>query len=370
MNTFIFCLKIVTFSLLIWIFQCFFNCNSSKLMFNQNIKEEIFGLKYKRALGETSELKNENLFDDIKFIDEDPDTDEALTREQEKVPKIETTIQSRHDEDESDDEENETEELYTFHSSISEKWNSNITQMWNIFCSQTRGFDLNWRARKWYDVWHPRLSYEIYKTDVIIFETSHPIEEKKKIVDKCLGDMMKDFKHFIFQCKEEWNKWGILEAERREHQEMMLKKADDSYEKEKEKKGGSTQSVSESLYGDSDEQRKFYRKLSMDWNNMVASMWKLYILKTKGIDNIWKNKKWRKEWHSIIVLEKTELQLNFIEEKVPFRERISLFNEWTIDLLSRFDLFLKKCIAEWNERKSMESKDSGDSEGSKDVEVD
>ncbi|CRG97998.1 Plasmodium exported protein, unknown function [Plasmodium gallinaceum] len=302
MNTFPFCLKVATFSFLIWIFQYFLNHNFSKSSYNKNIPATKFASKFKRTLAEVRKSQKTGFsLDDIKFVDEDCEEERtSITEEKKKkkypkrekfpqkkkISKKKTAVKSGDHKEKSDyssdeEREDESDESFSFSPELSMEWNDENILMLDKFPNQIKGMNTNRGARETVD--------EDYKKDLDIFEPSCPYKDKGRISDESLKDVTTKFDEILLSSKEKFDNHANVESEKTKTREQALRGAEKSDEKHKEQeikdKQKHAQLSSDTKEEDEKRKKKSNVQLGKRWNEAICSMWKGFKNKTNKKDD-------------------------------------------------------------------------------------
>ncbi|CRG97403.1 fam-g protein [Plasmodium gallinaceum] len=174
MKTLTLCLKITTFLLLIWMYQCFYNCDSYKTFIYKNILQTKNELKYGRVLAEghiagkkqtnAEGCLEERPLDNKKNICKDPDL---------------------------------YKDPYNYWRKVM------IPQFWDRFIKETREMDSKSKLRKWNDEFNNISNTKVNDLYSISRRRNIPNEEKIKKIDSIMRELNSEFEKFLFECKKE-----------------------------------------------------------------------------------------------------------------------------------------------------------------------
>ncbi|CRG94504.1 fam-g protein [Plasmodium gallinaceum] len=178
MKTFTLYMKISTLFLLIWMFQFFYNYDSSKSLLDQNTLNIKSCLNYERMLAEGSTSECEEQSDAEEFVEENS----------------------------SDEEDSEVKDVLALSKDVKDRWSKLIDKMWEQYQNETSMMSKRWRGRKWHIDWHIISSKKINDLHTLILELGKPSEERRELIDKTFKELQEDFSKFLHDCKEEWKK--------------------------------------------------------------------------------------------------------------------------------------------------------------------
>ncbi|CRG94491.1 fam-g protein [Plasmodium gallinaceum] len=174
MKTLILYLKITTFLLLIWIYQCFYNCDSYKTLIDKNILQTKNELKYERVLTEG-------------------DIEAKRQAYAEGCPK-ECSL---------DNKKNKCEDPFPYENPC-DHWHKGIApQLWELFDKETSGMDPKWRDQKWNNEWNKISAKKVNDLPSIYDQQDISEEEKKKKIDSVKRELILEFMKFLDECKKE-----------------------------------------------------------------------------------------------------------------------------------------------------------------------
>ncbi|CRG94498.1 fam-g protein [Plasmodium gallinaceum] len=165
-------LKITTFLLLIWMYQCFYNCYSYITLTGKNILETKNELKYERVLTEGDIVGNKQT-NDKGCLEECP----------------------------LDNEKNIWENPVKYRDPYNFWYKIIIPQLWKRFDKETSGMSPNSKNRKWNIEWHKISTTKVNDLHLMSRRRDIPDEEKNKIIDRVMKELELQFKEFLFECK-------------------------------------------------------------------------------------------------------------------------------------------------------------------------
>ncbi|CRG97988.1 fam-g protein [Plasmodium gallinaceum] len=172
MKTFTLYFKITTFLLLIWMYQCFYNCDSYKTLIDKNKLQTENELKYERVLTEGN------------------------------IPgKKQTYAEGCLKESPLDNKKNKWENPDLYKDPYNYWYKVIIPKLWERFDKETSGISPNTKNREWNVEW-PKISNE--KANDLYFVKLRryiPYEEKKKIIDSIMEELDSKFETFLCECK-------------------------------------------------------------------------------------------------------------------------------------------------------------------------
>ncbi|CRG94489.1 fam-g protein [Plasmodium gallinaceum] len=174
-------LKITTFLLLIWMFQCFYNCYSYKTLIDKNISQTKNELKYERVLTEG------DIADEKQNYAEGSLEECALDSKKNKCNVPDLCENPR------------------------DYWNKVITpQLWEQFNQETSGMDPKLKEDKWNIEWNKISAKKVNDLSSIFNRTDISKEEKKNLIFSVMNELSSEFVKFLYECKKEMrdNKTG------------------------------------------------------------------------------------------------------------------------------------------------------------------
>ncbi|CRG96078.1 fam-g protein [Plasmodium gallinaceum] len=165
-------LKISTFLLFIWIYQCFYNSDSYKTLIDENILQTINELKYERILTEGNiEGKKQTYAEGC--LEESPldnKKNKCKNQDQYKDP--------------------------------SNYWNKVIIpQMWKRFDQETSGMDPKLKEKKWNVELHKFSNRKVRDMHLISRRRDISDEEKKQNIDSIMRELHSEFEKFLCKYK-------------------------------------------------------------------------------------------------------------------------------------------------------------------------
>ncbi|CRG94493.1 fam-g protein [Plasmodium gallinaceum] len=174
MKTLTLYLKITTFLLLIWMYQCFYNCDSYKTLIDKNIFQTKNKLKYERVLSEDNiPLKKETY------------SEECL------------------EECSLDNKEKKWENPVKYENPC-DQWHKVITpNLWERFNEETSGMDPKLKEKKWNIIWNKISAKKVNDLSLIFRRRDIPDEEKEKLIDSVMEELLLEFEKFLYECKKE-----------------------------------------------------------------------------------------------------------------------------------------------------------------------
>ncbi|CRG97985.1 fam-g protein [Plasmodium gallinaceum] len=174
MKTLTFYLKVTTFLLLIWMHQCFYNCDSYKTLIDKNILQKKNELKYERVLAEGNISGKKQTYTK-ECIEESPLGN--------KEKKCENPVQYKDPYD---------------------QWNEVIIpKYWERFDKETSGMDSKWKEKKWNVEFNKISSTKVNDLYLIPRRCDIPDEEKNKKIESIMKELDSDFEIFLRECKKE-----------------------------------------------------------------------------------------------------------------------------------------------------------------------
>ncbi|CRG95496.1 fam-g protein [Plasmodium gallinaceum] len=223
MKTLILFLKIITFLLLIWMYQCFYNCDSDKSLVDKNILQTKNKLKFERVLAE-GDIAGKKQTYAKECIEESPLGN--------KKNKCENPVRYENPYD---------------------HWNKVTTPILREeFDEETAGMDPKWREQKWNNEWNKISANKVNNLSSIFHRSDITEEEKKELILRVMSELFSEFQKFIDECKKEMidnktysvskNEMIDNEAESESKKEMIGNKTES--ESKKEMIGNKTESES------------------------------------------------------------------------------------------------------------------------------
>ncbi|CRG97991.1 fam-g protein [Plasmodium gallinaceum] len=177
MKTLTLYLKITTFLLLIWMYQCFFNRHSYISLIDKNILQTKNELKYERVLTE-GDISGKKQTYAKECIEENPLDN--------KKSKCGNPVQYKDPYD---------------------QWNNVIIpKLWERFDKETSGMDPKLKERKWNVEFNKISITKVRDLYSIPRRCDIPDEEKEKIIDRIMEELRSDFEKFLCKCKEDQGK--------------------------------------------------------------------------------------------------------------------------------------------------------------------
>ncbi|CRG94492.1 fam-g protein [Plasmodium gallinaceum] len=174
MKTLILYLKSTTFLLLIWMYQCFYNCDSYKTLIGENILQKENKLKYERILTEGDITAKNQAYAEV-YTEECP----------------------------LDNKKNKCEDPFQYENPC-DHWNNVIApRMLELFNKETSGMDPKWRDQKWKNEWNNISSKKVNDLSSISHRHDISEEEKKKLIDSVMEELFSEFVKFLDECEKE-----------------------------------------------------------------------------------------------------------------------------------------------------------------------
>ncbi|CRG97989.1 fam-g protein [Plasmodium gallinaceum] len=172
MKTLTLYLKITTFLLFIWMYQCFFNCDSYKTLIDKSILKTKNELKYERVLteGDTSGKKQ-------------PYAKECI----EECP--------------FDNKKKKCKNPDLYKNPYKYWYRVIIPKLWERFDKETSGMSPNKKDREWNVEWHKISTEKANDLYFVKLRRYIPYEEKKKIIDSIMEELDSRFETFLCECK-------------------------------------------------------------------------------------------------------------------------------------------------------------------------
>ncbi|CRG96548.1 fam-g protein [Plasmodium gallinaceum] len=173
MKTLTLYLKITIFLLLIWMYQCFYNCYSYKTLIDKNIFQIKNELKYKRILteGDIAAKKQTN-------AEECP----------KKCPL--------------DNEKNESLVLDLYKNPYNYWFKFKVPIFWERFKNETSQMDHKWKLKKWnveFQIFSNTKFNDLYS----IIRSDIPDKERNEKIDNFMNEFDSEFEEFLLKCKQE-----------------------------------------------------------------------------------------------------------------------------------------------------------------------
>ncbi|CRG96026.1 fam-g protein [Plasmodium gallinaceum] len=172
MKTLTLYLKISTFLLLIWMYQCFYNCDSYKTLIDKYILQTKNELKYERILteGNTERKEQTNTQGGLKECPLNNEKKGSMDPDKYKNP-------------------------YNY-------WfKFKLPKYWDRFKNETSGMDQEWIQKKW------NVDFQIFSNkkfnDLLypIIRSNIPDKQKKENIDSFMNEFDLEFDIFLFECK-------------------------------------------------------------------------------------------------------------------------------------------------------------------------
>ncbi|CRG96076.1 fam-g protein [Plasmodium gallinaceum] len=174
MKTLTLYLKITTFLLLIWMYQCFYNCDSYKTLIDKNILQKKNELKYERVLAEGDIAGKKRTYSEG-CLEECP----------------------------LDNKKNKWENPVQYENPC-DYWNKVITpQLWEQFNQETSDMDTKLKEKKWNVEWNKTAANKVNDLSSISRRRDISDEEKKKLIDSVKESLLLEFKKFLDECRKE-----------------------------------------------------------------------------------------------------------------------------------------------------------------------
>ncbi|CRG97980.1 fam-g protein [Plasmodium gallinaceum] len=174
MKTLTLYLKITIFLLLIWMYHCFYNCDSNKTLVDKNILQTKNKLKYERLLTEGDIAGKKQSYGE-----------ECL----EKCPL--------------DNKKNKWKNP-VLHENPYDHWNKVVTPfLRQEFNKETDGMDPKWREQKWNNEWNNISANNVNELSSIFDRSDISEEEKQKLIRSTKQELHIKFVKFLDECKKE-----------------------------------------------------------------------------------------------------------------------------------------------------------------------
>ncbi|CRG94482.1 fam-g protein [Plasmodium gallinaceum] len=167
-------LKITTFFLLIWMYQCFFNCDSYKTLIDKNIPQAKNELKNERVLteGDISGIKRTYVKECI-----------------EKCPLY--------------NKKNKCKDPDKYKDPSDYWYMVVIPKMWDRFNQETSEMDPKLKKKKWNVEWHKISTSKVKDLHLMSRRRDITYEEKKRRTDNVLKELDSKFEIFLCECNKE-----------------------------------------------------------------------------------------------------------------------------------------------------------------------
>ncbi|CRG97984.1 fam-g protein [Plasmodium gallinaceum] len=165
-------LKITTFLLLIWMYQCFYNCDFYKTLIDKNILQTKNELKYERVLTE-GDISGKKQTYAKECIEESP----------------------------LDNKKNKWENPDLYKDPYNYWYKVIIPKLWEQFDKETSEMSPNSKNREWNVEWHKLSTEKIKDLYLVTLRRYIPYEEKKKIIDSVMKELDSRFEIFLCECK-------------------------------------------------------------------------------------------------------------------------------------------------------------------------
>ncbi|CRG95466.1 fam-g protein [Plasmodium gallinaceum] len=174
MKTLTLYLTITTLLLLIWMYQCFYDCDSYKTLIDQNILQTKNKLKYERALTEG----------DI-------------------AGKMQTYSEGCLEECPLDYEKNKWENPFQYENPY-DRWQKYTTPLLRkLFNKETSKMDPIWRDQKWNNEWNKISANKVNDLSSIFHRSDISEEKKKELIRSVKEELHIEFWNFLKECKKE-----------------------------------------------------------------------------------------------------------------------------------------------------------------------
>ncbi|CRG95475.1 fam-g protein [Plasmodium gallinaceum] len=170
------CLKITTFLLLIWTYQCFYNCYSYKTLIDKNTMQIKNELKYRRVLTEGDiEGKKKTYVEGC--------LEECPLDKKKKKKKWKNPFKSKNP-------------YYI--------WQRDTTPyLWEHFQNETSEMDPKWRDEKWSNEWKRISANKVNDLSSIFHRSDISKEEKERLIYSVEKELFTLFVEFLDKCKNE-----------------------------------------------------------------------------------------------------------------------------------------------------------------------
>ncbi|CRG94483.1 fam-g protein [Plasmodium gallinaceum] len=174
MKTLTLYLKITTFLLLIWMYQCFYNCDSYRTLIDKNILQTKNELKHERVLTE-GDIEGKKQTSAKGCLEECP-----LNNKKKKCKNP-------------DKYENPCD-----------RWQRvNTPLLWERFYGETSNMDPKWIDQKWNVEWNDISAYKLNELSLIYDRQDISEEDKEKKIDSVKKELYIEYVKFLFECKKE-----------------------------------------------------------------------------------------------------------------------------------------------------------------------
>ncbi|CRG96073.1 fam-g protein [Plasmodium gallinaceum] len=174
MKTLTLYLKITTFLLLIWIYQCFYNCYSYKTLIDENILQKKNELKYERVLTEGKIAGKKQAYA-VGYLEECPLDN--------KKKKWENPGQYKNPCD---------------------QWHNVITPLLReLFNKEASEMDPKLRDQKWNKEWNKISANKVNDLSAIFYRSDISEEEKRKLIRSVKEELHMEFVKFLGECRKE-----------------------------------------------------------------------------------------------------------------------------------------------------------------------
>ncbi|CRG96918.1 fam-g protein [Plasmodium gallinaceum] len=174
MKTLTLYLKITTFLLLIWMYQCFYNCYSYKTLIDKNILQIKNELKYERVLteGDIAGNKQTNAEECLEECPLDNEKNKCIDPDLYKNPH--------------------------------HYWRKvMIPKLWERFNKETSEMDPKSKNRKWNVHWYNISTTKVRELYSMSRRRDIPDEEKNEKIDSIMKEIDSEFDKFLYECKKE-----------------------------------------------------------------------------------------------------------------------------------------------------------------------
>ncbi|CRG95471.1 fam-g protein [Plasmodium gallinaceum] len=179
MKTLILYLKITSFLLLIWMYQCFYNCDSYKTLIDKNRLQIKNELKYERVLaeGDIAGKKQTN----AEGCQEECPAENKEKEEKKKISKNPRKLSNPYD--------------------LWQKFTSPL--LLERFKNEISGKDPKWIEEKWKNEWNKISENKVNELSSIYKRSDISNEEKEKLILDTKTELFKLFMEFVDKCKKE-----------------------------------------------------------------------------------------------------------------------------------------------------------------------
>ncbi|CRG94490.1 fam-g protein [Plasmodium gallinaceum] len=174
MKTLILYLKITTFLLLIWMYQCFYNCDSYKTLIDKNILQTKNKIIYERVLTE-GDIAGEKQTYGEECIGECP----------------------------LDNEKNKWENPVQCENPCDQWHNVIIPSLWEDFNKETSEMDPKLKEKKWNVEWNQISANKVNDLSSIYHRQDISEEEKKKKIYSVMNELISEYVKFLYEFKKE-----------------------------------------------------------------------------------------------------------------------------------------------------------------------